>query len=90
MTTTPIFLEDQKLALKEKRSELSGKLKKWEAILAKNQENVEAKMKVATYEKLLLDLKFRLKYIAPPKKKPSSIRKWSPVLPGSFESGKRR
>ena len=90
MTTTPIFLEDQKRALKEKRSDLSEKLKKWNAILAENQENEEAKAKVATYEKLLLNLKFRLKYIAPPKKKPTSKSKWSPVLSGSFESGKRR
>ena len=90
MTTTPMFLEDKKRALKEKRREFSGKLKKWKAVLAKNQENEEAKMKVATYEKLLLDLKFRLRYIAPPKKKSGSIRKQSPVLSGSFESGKRR
>ena len=45
MTTTPIFLEDQKRALKEKRSDLSEKLKKWNAILAENQENEEAKAK---------------------------------------------
>lgn len=90
MTTTPPFLEDQKRALKEKRSELSRKLKKWRAILAKNQENQEAKMKVAMYERLIVDFKFRLKYVASPKKRVRSARKWSPVLPGSFESGKRR
>ena len=90
MTKTPVFLEEQKRALKEKRSEFSGKLKIWKAVLAKNEKNEEAKVKVATYEKLLLNLNFRLKYIAPPNKKPGSIRRWSPVLSGSFESGKRR
>ncbi|WP_310447586.1 hypothetical protein [Thiobacillus sp.] len=90
MTTTPMLLEDQKRALKEKRSELSEKLKKWKENLAKNKDNEEAKAKVATYEKLLLELKFRLRYSARPKKKPCSTRKWSPVLSGSFESGKRR
>lgn len=85
-----MLLEDQKRILKDKRIDALAKLRKWKEALAKQPENTEAKKRVEVYEKISNDLKFRVKYINPRKKPVEFKKKWSPVLSGSFESGKRR
>ena len=71
--------------------EFSDKLEKWTAVLVKNPDSQEAKKRVAIYKKLISQLKSSLKYVGRRQKKlAAKQKKWSPVLSGSFEGGKRR
>lgn len=82
--------QNPKTPLKKKMHEFSKKLEEWKGVLAKSPDCLEAKKKVAIYEKLISQLKFNLKYLGRRHKKRSTTKKWSPVLSGSFENGKRR
>ncbi len=72
-------------------NDFANKLEEWTAVLAKNPDSQEAKKRVAIYQRLIVQLKSNLKYVGRRHKKiVAKKKKWSPVLSGSFENGKRR
>lgn len=88
---TELFSVNPKTVLKHQMQKFTDKLDEWTTILVKNPDSQEAKKRIAIYKKLISQIKSNLKYVGRKHKNlASKKKKWSPVLSGSFESGKRR
>lgn len=91
----PRLLEDEIAILKLRKLNVTKELSAWRKKISIAPESPEARRQVSIYEKMDQDLKamirnaqrIRTKINAPPK---STQKKWSPVLPGTFGSGKRK
>lgn len=88
---TELLSVNPKTVLKRKMKDFTNKLEEWTAVLAKSPDSQEAKNRIAIYKKLIAQIKSNLKYVGRRHKKiAAKAKKWSPVLSGSFENGKRR
>lgn len=87
-----MFLKDELLKIKERERDALRELTKLTTKLKRSPEDAELLREQTKYLKIATDAKAQLKFKkrAAKPKVASLEKKWSPVLPGSFESGKRR
>lgn len=92
MNESLITHEEQVRRMKAKEQELLAELRKWLQSRALKPECEDARKKVEIYNELCKRIKSEIKYSRRRARKPAAQPKgrWSPVLSGSFESGKRR
>lgn len=89
----PLLLEEKIALLKQRQAHALARLNEWTERLEKDPNNVEAKRKVDIYTEVAKRLKSEIKFARKVRQTSASqepTRKWSPVLSGSYGSGKRR